>query len=350
MKTVLQVLFTGNFSGAEKVVVSIIHGFSQFQPNEYRFIYTAPSGVNREILVAQGIEFAPMKRFSPIELMRVIREQKPDIIHAHDFAASFFCVLVSGSIPVISHLHNNPIWFRKKNPISIAYKISCRKYKRILGVSPAVFNEFIYADILKGKGRIIGNPIDNADIRRKSAAADVRQKCDILFLGRLTTPKDPLRFLRCMQSVCQSRPETIAFMVGNGELRDKVEKQISVMNLKRNIYCLGFLSNPYGVLANAKLLCMTSAWEGFGLVVVEALALGKPVVSTPVGGIPTIITGDEGALCQTDEQITEEILRLLDDDSYYNQKAEAALGRADELDNLEQYIVRIAQEYQNVLK
>ena len=90
---------------------------------------------------------------------------------------------------------------------------------------------------------------------------------------------------------------------------------------------------------------MTSAWEGFGLVAAEALALGKPVVATPVGGIPTIVVGKEGRLCSQKGEMVDAIVSLLTSDEEYSEASRLAKIRADEIDNLDQYAKKINHYY-----
>ena len=101
---VLHVLNSRIYSGAEKVVCQIIKSFR----GEIDMVYTSPeSEIVAQMLAEQGVTYLPMKKMSVSELSRVIREQKPDLIHAHDMRAGFFSALCCGNIPMVSHVHNN---------------------------------------------------------------------------------------------------------------------------------------------------------------------------------------------------------------------------------------------------
>lgn len=344
MKVVLHVLAMNSFSGAENVVITLIRGFRQ-QGYPHRFIYASPDGPIRQIVEENGIEFAPIKKLRISEIRRLIRTYRPDVIHAHDFSASTICAFSAGRTPVISHIHNNPIWLRKVCARTIAYGLSCFKHQALLGVSPAVFNEFIFGRLFRQKARVIGNPIEFDRIRQLSAQAETKQAFDVVFLGRLMPEKNPMLFLRVIEELRSFRPETAAVMIGDGELRPELEQYIHKHDLQRNISLTGFLPNPYGILSSSKILCMTSAWEGYGLAAVEALALGRPVVASPVGGIPTIITGNEGILCKDALAFVNSLLRLLTEPDEYRMRSKAALQRAAELDNMDVYIRTLADLY-----
>ena len=90
---------------------------------------------------------------------------------------------------------------------------------------------------------------------------------------------------------------------------------------------------------------MTSSWEGYGLVAAEALALGKPVVATPVGGIPTIIQGGEGVLVSEVTEFVSALESLLTDEDKYREASRLAVKRANEIDNLGEYAEKINRFY-----
>ena len=133
----------------------------------------------------------------------------------------------------------------------------------------------------------------------------------------------------------------------DGELREIVEEKIQELGLEEIINLKGFLENPYEILQKCKVLCMPSRWEGFGLAAVEALALGVPVVATEVGGLPGIIDESCGKLCDSKETFVEEIGSLLSDSELYRKKISGANKRAEELDNIDQYISDMINVYKN---
>ena len=99
---VMHVLNSRIYSGAEKVVCQIIHAFQ----GEVEMVYCSPeSDIVRKMVEGQGVTYLPMKTMSVSELSRVIREQKPDLIHAHDMRAGFFSALCCGKIPQIGRAH-----------------------------------------------------------------------------------------------------------------------------------------------------------------------------------------------------------------------------------------------------
>ena len=343
MKTVLHILNTGSYSGAENVAITIIRAMSRLYP-DYHCVYVSLDGPIRDKLLAEGVEFEPIEKLSRREMRRVIKKYRPSLIHAHDFTASIVSAYSTLRVPIISHIHNNTPWLKRLSVRSLAYGVSTLRYKRILGVSPSVFDEFIFGRFIRKKSEVIGNPIDLEKIKAAAQSAEVTDSYDVVFLGRLTEQKNPIKFIEVIAELSKKMPIRAA-MIGDGELRGEIEACISDRGISENIHLFGFMDNPHGVLAASRLLVMTSDWEGYGLVAVEALSLGKPVVATPVGGIPTIITGGEGKLCSSVLEFSEAIALLLSDKEKYDEASALAAKRAAEIDNLGEYAEKINRFY-----
>lgn len=346
MVTVLHILNTSSFSGAENVAITIIEGFKATHA-DIRSVYVSLDGSIRDVLEKRGIEFEPIAKLSRREIRRVIRKYRPDVIHAHDFTASIISALSTFRIPVISHIHNNSPWLKKVGKNSLVYGLSCLRYKKMLGVSPSVFDEFVFGGLFKRKSQVIGNPVSTASIVERAALAERREGYDVVFIGRLSEAKNPKLFVDVIDEI-RKRCPVRAVMLGDGEMRGEIEAQIEEKGLGDVITLGGFVDNPYGILSESRLLLMTSSWEGYGLVAVEALSLGKPVVATRVGGIPTIVEKGSGFLCDTEDGLIDSAVKLLTDSALYEVTSHAALERSHEIDNLDGYIENLNTIYRGM--
>lgn len=133
-------------------------------------------------------------------------------------------------------------------------------------------------------------------------------------------------------------------------MRSSVEEKIEELELKNTVTLYGFKSNPYPYLANSKVLCMPSKWEGYGLVAAEALVFEKPVIASPVGGIPGIVNEPCGSLCKSKEEFVDVLERYLNDIAFYEKKVKGARLRASELDNFPQYFKLLMDTYYTIIK
>ena len=348
---ILHILNTNKYSGAENVVCQIIENC---RSDKYEFCYVSLNGPIESILKTRNIDFVPVSCMSINELSRVFKEYKPDVIHAHDFTTSIISALTMSGLPIISHLHNNASWLKKFNLKSLAYLLSTVSYRKILTVSDSIINEYIFKNRIKKKTTVIGNPI-NLEYIRKKANIDISEYQNfkgyhLIYLGRLSAEKNPIGFLDIVKSAKKHIPGVKVVMVGDGELIDEVKAKIDIENLCETVTLTGYLENPYGYLKKSKVICIPSIWEGFGLVAVEAMALGIPVIASSVGGLKDIVNDKCGKLCSQPDQYSEEIVRLLIDEDYYKSKSENCLKRALELANIEKYCDNIKKIYNLVMR
>ena len=116
-------------------------------------------------------------------------------------------------------------------------------------------------------------------------------------IGRLEAEKDPVTMLLVVEAIRQVRPVRLLWL-GDGSMRAPMEQRRNELGLDGIVEFLGFRQDRLALLARADALLSTSAWEGFGNVIVEALGLGVPVVSTdcPYGPAEILEEGRFGEL------------------------------------------------------
>ena len=140
------------------------------------------------------------------------------------------------------------------------------------------------------------------------------------------------------------------------ENRDEVN--LSLKNGKYPSFTINYLNKSYMIYASrmqsymkyGKILLLPSKWEGYGLVAVEALAFGVPVVCSGVGGLTDIINDRCGKICGNEIDLyVDEILHLLSEKKYYIEKSSNAKNRAYELNNITEYIQTLDNIYEGCL-
>jgi glycosyltransferase involved in cell wall biosynthesis len=345
-KKILHILNTASYSGAENIAISIINNMSAV----YECAYVSLDGSIRNILENNKISFIPVNKITVSEIRRVVKLFNPHLIHAHDYRASIICAVSGLQIPIISHLHNNSPWIKTYHPYSFLYLIATLKFSKILAVSNSIFTEYVFGGQFVKKSIVVPNSINIDEVIKKAKQVeDHKFNYDIIFLGRLAIPKNPIRFIEMLKKVIIDYPDLKAAMIGDGPLRTQCQERINSLNLAKNIAILGFKSNPYGILASSKVLCVTSDWEGYGLVTLEALALGIPVVATPVGGLPDIIDEECGLLTSDENQYVTEVKKLLTDSMYWESKSQKAIAKSQVLNNLESYFENLSKIYRQII-
>lgn len=332
---VMHVLNSRIYSGAEKVVCQIIHAFQ----GEVEMVYCSPeSDIVRKMVEAQGVTYLPMKTMSVSELSRVIREQKPDLIHAHDMRAGFFSALCCGNIPLVSHIHNNAYDARGLSPKTVGYLLAGFRAKHIFWVSQSSFDGYAFHKLFARKSSVLYNVIDTDEIYTKLSQDPNTYDYDLIYVGRLTYQKNPQRLLRLCARLKQDKPDLKVAIVGTGELEEELKALSQELNLEDTVHFLGFQPNPIKMVACSKAMILTSRWEGTPMCALEAMALGTPVVSTPSDGMKDLLTdGVSGYLTESDEQMAKDLLKIFTQPEHRLLLAENARKKFDSLNDGEAY-------------
>ena len=324
---VMHVLYSVVFTGAETVVAQIIDSFRQVPEMEMCYC-SRESAIVAQILAQRNIRYTPVRNLTPKELKVVIDREKPDLIHAHDMRASFISALVCGKIPLVSHIHNNAFDARGLSPKSIAYLLAGFKAKHIIWVSNNAFNGYRFHDLFRDKSVILKNIIGTQQIFERKALDTNTYDFDVIYVGRLTYPKDPERLIRVCARMKQKKQDVIFGIVGTGELEDAVKELAKKLDVEENVRFLGYQTNPMKMVADSKAMVLTSRWEGIPMCALEAMALGVPVISTPVGDMGDLIdNGVNGYLCAEDEEIAESLLKIVLDPAHRAELSENTLKK-----------------------
>ena len=341
---VMHVLNSRIYSGAEKVVCQIIHAFQ----GEVEMVYCSPeSDIVRKMVEGQGVTYLPMKTMSVSELSRVIREQKPDLIHAHDMRAGFFSALCCGKIPLVSHIHNNAYDARGLSPKTVGYLLAGFRAKHIFWVSQSSFDGYAFHKLFAKKSSVLYNVIDTDEIYTKLSQDSNTYDYDLIYVGRLTYQKNPQRLLRLCARLKESKPDLKVAIVGTGELEEELKALSQELNLEDTVHFLGFRPNPIKMVACSKAMILTSRWEGTPMCALEAMALGTPVVSTPSDGMKDLLTdGVSGYLTESDEQMAVDLLKIFTQPEHRKLLAENARKKFDSLNDGEAYKRAIRTAYQ----
>ena len=342
---VMHVLNSRIYSGAEKVVCQIIKSFRDDAGME--MVYCSPdSEIVRQMLSEQGVTYLPMETMSTKELGRVIAEQKPDMIHAHDMRASFFSALCCGKIPLVSHIHNNAYDARGLSAKTVAYLLAGFRAKHILWVSNSSYEGYAFHKLFAKKSSVLYNIIDTEQIFEKKAKDDNTYDYDMIYVGRLTYQKDPQRLMRLCARLKDRKPDLKVAIVGTGELEEEVKNLCVELNIQDNVRFLGFQSNPIKMIYDSKAMILTSRWEGTPMCALEAMALGTPVVSTPSDGMTDLLDdGINGYLTDDDGEMAEKLLKIMNDPTHRAYLGENAKQKFAAINDAPKYKQAIADCY-----
>ncbi len=346
---VLHVLTSTRYSGAENVACQIINGFMA-EGNFYEMLYCSPDGQIRDALADWGVSFVPLESWSIRNLKKAIKMTKPDIIHAHDMKASLFSAILCGSIPLISHVHNNNFDSRGITPKAVLYSFAAHKAKHIFWVSKSAYEGYAFHNRFRDKSSVLYNVIDREKLQKKVGEDMHKYDYDIVFLGRLTYQKNPFRLIDVLSKASEKHPQMKAAVIGTGDMDAEVKKEVEQAGKQSNIDILGFNSNPYRILHDSKVMIMTSRWEGLPMCAIEAMSLGVPIVSTPTDGLKELIdNGITGYLSDNDEVLAAKVVEILKDEKLHKRLSDNCLKKAEELLDYSKFGNAIETEYKKAL-
>jgi glycosyltransferase involved in cell wall biosynthesis len=267
-------------------------------------------------------------------LRQLIQDQKPNILCSIMDHANVVAVLAASTLPtrpkVILCVQNPPTvehqpYWHITNLLTLS--LIPRLYPQadqIIALSQGVAEDLMtlcphisnQLDVIYNAGwdsRVLSGAEES--IHQEDLPANVPL---IVACGRLTDQKGFPYLIDALAQVRQVIPVHL-WIIGEGKQRGMLEKQIQQLGLNDCVRLLGFQSNPYKYMAAADIFVLSSLYEGFGNVIVEAMACGTPVIATdcPYGPGEIIENGVNGILVPPAnvEAIAEAVIRLLTTDS-----------------------------------
>lgn len=323
MKKIIHLLSTGGYSGAEKIVLEIIENDSL-----NKHIYISPKGEIEAILKERNIDYFLYNKLD--EIVKFTKEHDIDIVHSHDYKASILSIFLKAKYK-ISHIHHNPTFASKLNLKSIIYLICIKLFiNKVIYVSSIAKNEYVFKEFISNKSCVISNWINkNERLCKEKYEKDI----DVLFVGRLVEAKNPELFLNIIKELKKLKDDIKVVIIGDGILKENILEKIKELGLNKNIDVLGYKSNPELYMKKSKVFLCTSSWEGFGLVVLEAMLNESIVFSTYVGGLKEIIIKNETGFFINDiEETAKRVVDVINNFELYDTVRDSAIKSLDRFD------------------
>ena len=343
---IMHLLQSTKFSGAENVVCQIINLFND--DSEIEMIYVSPNGPISNSLKDRNISFYGLKKLDYLNVRKAIKEINPDIIHAHDVSAGVMAVLAAPrNVKIISHMHVNNSNMSKINIKTIIYSIVANRFEHIFWVSNSSYNSYIFKRNVEEKSSVLFNVVDKETIVERSKSSEMQDMYDVIFIGRMQYQKNPDKLLNIFKIIKDKyNPSFSAAILGEGPLYEEIYKRVNELQLNRNVKMLGFIKNPMGLLKHAKVMVLTSRFEGTPICALEAMALGIPIVSTPTDGMIDLIdNGKNGFLYNENEEIAQAVNTLINDTNLRAKMSDITREKFNILMNLEEYKNRLKGVY-----
>ncbi len=156
---------------------------------------------------------------------------------------------------------------------------------------------------------VLTNAVDKNSIVKKSHLITLnKEKFTICNVGRLDVAKRQERIINVARKILDKGYDFDFWIVGSGKEEAKLKSLIKKNRVENNVFLRGYQSNPYPYIKYSDVFMLTSDYEGYPMVLCEALCLGKPIISTKVTGAEEILADGVGVLCDKDEGVLADAL------------------------------------------
>jgi len=256
------------------------------------------------------VTYLARHKFDPgtfTHLLGVLKKKRADVVHMHGYGATTFGRLCAWrmAIPAILHEHANHTdtpWFQKAadrllaphTDLAIAVSQSTAEFTVRARLMPAERTKVVY----------LGSPLDEfARARSPGEVAAARAALGIepetIAVGtitRLMPSKGNQYLVEAVREITTRQPNARVYIAGEGELAEDLRAQARALGLGNRLVFLGFQRDVAAELTALDIVVFPSLWEGTPLTAFEALAAGKPIVSTDADGLLDILTDRRDAI------------------------------------------------------
>ena len=358
---VLHILTDKNIGGAGRWLLYYLkyHNRNAFQvkvvlPHD-SLLADAVKALDVPVIAMEEMEDRSFDKKAMKALIKLFKEEKPDIVHTH---ASMTARMAARAAMV-------PSIFNTKHCMESAPGILPKKIVRrevnaafsdkIIAVSRAVRRSMVHAGTSPEQIAVVYNGIEPIAIPAAEEKAALLQsyggKAGEMVVGmvaRLEEVKDHETFLLAAQNVLEHRRDVRFYIVGDGSLRDELERRAYELGISSNVTFTGFIKDVEKIEAALDIAVITSKAEALCLSIIESMIAGIPAVGTDSGGVAEVIKhGENGFLVPIGDadQLAERIEELLADDAKRKAFGEHAKKHAESMFMADKMTKRIEKLY-----
>jgi L-malate glycosyltransferase len=317
---------------------------------------------------AEGLELIPIAPRTEMDLTaawklsRLVKRLAPDVIHAHDPHGVAMASLAlslgapaakGGPMPVL--VASRRVDFHLKGNSFSRWKY--RQVDCFIAASEAI-RQMLVADGVPADRTVTVH--EGIDVEHVVAAPPVNvheafflpHRAPVVGSVAALVPHKGQRYLiDAAHQVVQQLPDARFVILGEGDLREQLEKQVREHHLEKHVLLPGFRTDVLGCIKGFDLFVMSSVTEGLGTSLLDAMACGRAIVATKAGGIPEIVEdGVNGLLVPPRDHtaLANAIVRALKDDELRQRMGDAGLTRVNARFTVERMVAETASVYARV--
>jgi glycosyltransferase involved in cell wall biosynthesis len=307
---------------SHKYDVVLAHGLSL----ESRMTDWEKQSVNRQITEGRkrGLKDMPIpplvRRINPVRelqalfaIWKLLKREKPPIVHTHTYKAGVLGCWAAkmAGVPIIIHTPHGHIFFGHFSPLVTGFfmmieRLTAAIVDRMVALTAGERRDYIACSVANPEKMVTihsGVNIDRfmklkVNIEGKKRSLGLNTEFPVVgTVGWLLPIKGPIYLLRAMAEVWQNHPDIHLVYVGKGDLEEDVKREASRTGVSDKVKFLGWRDDIPEIMQILDVFVLPSLNEGMGRVLLEAMASGKPIVASNVGGIPDLVKdGQNGFL------------------------------------------------------
>lgn len=286
-----------------------------------------------------------------LRLVRYLRRERPDlvVVQMRQGIAQVALACRLTGIPLVATCR------------SLKKPSAYRPASRVIAVAEVVKERLLRAGIDINRIDVVHNGVDTSHFRPTNQGATFKAQVGLpssqLLVGvvaRLDSEKGHAWFLRAAQKVVQHTPQVHFVFVGHGSLRCALEKQATELGIIDRLTFAGYHEDITPWISAIDIVVLPSVErEGLSRVLLEAGAMGKPCIGTPIGGTPEIVSHQETGFIVPvgdDSALADALVRLIDDANLRSVMGAAARKRIEEMFALEGMIEKSEAVYRRMIE
>jgi glycosyltransferase involved in cell wall biosynthesis len=301
------------------------------------------------------LDFAAFAR-----LGRLLRDERIEILHTHLIQADLlgFFAARRVRVPIVVSTKHNTHYFQSHGGwLERLDAFANRRLNRIVAVSEAVKRFYMETQRLDAAAiEVIHNGIELEQFRSspplEKFTLGLRETDKLVCaVGSLTEKKGHALLLHAWPEIVRAQPNARLALVGDGPLRGELERLTDSLGIRATVQFLGRRRDVPSILRAADVFALPSLWEGFGIVVVEAMAASVPVVASSVDGVCEIVRdGVDGLLVppKDSKRLGEAIVRVLNEPALAKQLTAAAQEHAEQF-SIQNTVGRLEALYESLM-
>lgn len=288
------------------------------------------------------------------DVVRAVRAARPDLLHTHLVHADVYGAMASAlaGVPLVSTRHNDDRYLL--GPFRYIDRLFARRARRLIAISDAVRRFLVAAGHPAEKIETIHYGLDQpsqapSEVTPEAAGVTAAAPL-VLAVGRLTGQKDHPTLLRAFALARERNPDAVLAILGIGPLEHETRALVAELGLEDAVFLPGRLETR-DWLERASVFAHSSRWEGFGIVLLEAMLAGLPVAATRVSAVPEVVAdGETGLLVEPSDArgLGGAIGALLSDPARARAYGEAGRARARERFSVARMADRMIDVYRRI--